>query len=362
MNIDEKIKLISRNCEEIITSEDLKARLESGVEMQHYIGFEISGLVHLGTGLVSMGKIADFVRAGIKCRIFLADFHSYLNNKLGGNWDEIRWATENYFKEALIASLKCFDVDTSKVEFVMGKDYYREHPEEWENLMKVAKHITLSRNLRSISIMGKQQGNDVDMATLIYPPLQVADIFTMEIDLAHAGMDQRKAHVVARDVAKKLNWKAPIAIHHNLIAGLDGPDKDQKDNETLKMSKSKPDSAIFIHDSPETIKEKIKKAYCPEGIIEFNPIINWIKTLIFWGENDGELEIKRDEKFGGDVKYNNFKEFLIDYTEKKIHPMDLKNAVAEWLINKLSPARDHFEIPKNKQSLARMMAYFPKNL
>jgi tyrosyl-tRNA synthetase len=361
MNIEERIKLISRNCEEIITTEDLKKLLESGKEIQHYIGFEISGLVHLGTGLVSMGKIADFVKAGIKCRIFLADFHSYLNNKLDGNWDEIRWATENYFKEALIASLKCFDVDINQIEFVMGRDYYREHPEQWENLMKVAKHITLSRNLRSISIMGKEQGNDVDMATLIYPPLQVADIFTMGIDLAHAGTDQRKAHVVARDVAKKLDWKSPIAIHHNLIAGLGGPDKGQKDNETLKMSKSKPDSAIFVHDTEEIIKEKIKKAYCPEGIVEFNPIINWVKTLIFWGEDEGDFEIKRDEKFGGNIKYNDFKNFLIDYTEKKIHPMDLKNAMAEWLIKKLEPARVHFDIPKNKQSLARMMAYSPKN-
>lgn len=48
-------------------------------------GFEISGLVHLGTGLMSMGKIADFLKAGVKCRIFLADFHSFLNNKFAEN-------------------------------------------------------------------------------------------------------------------------------------------------------------------------------------------------------------------------------------------------------------------------------------
>ncbi len=354
MQTEEKIKLITRNCEEVLVPEELKKKIESGKQLTHYIGFEISGLIHLGTGLISMGKIVDFIKAGIKCKIFLADYHSFLNNKLGGDWEKIRWATINYFKKGLIASLLCFGIKEDEVEFIFAKDFYQKTPSILENLMKVSKHITLSRNLRSISIMGKEQGRDVDMATLFYPPLQVADIFTLGIDIAHAGMDQRKAHVVARDVAKKMNWESLICIHHNLIAGLTGPEKGKNnDNESLKMSKSKPNSAIFIHDSEEEIKQKIKKAYCPEGEIEFNPVIDWVKTLIFWGENKGDFEIKRKEEFGGDLRYTDFEKFVEDYENKKIHPMDLKNAVGEWLIEKLKPARDFFEIKENKENLEK---------
>jgi len=147
-SIEEKFKQITRNCQEVLTEEDLKKLIESGKTIQHYIGFEISGMVHLGTGLMSMGKIADFLRAGIKCKIFLADFHSYLNNKLGGNWENIRWASDNYFKQALIASLKCFGVDESEVEFISGKKLYEDNPKHWETFMRVGKQITLSRNLR----------------------------------------------------------------------------------------------------------------------------------------------------------------------------------------------------------------------
>ncbi len=354
MQIEEKIKLITRNCEEVLVIEELKKKLESGKQLTHYIGFEISGLIHLGTGLISMGKIADFIKAGIKCQILLADYHSFLNNKLGGDWEKIRWATLNYFKKGLIASLLCFGVKEDEVEFIFAKDFYEKTPIIWENLMKISKHITLSRNLRSISIMGKGQGSDVDMATLFYPPLQVSDIFTLGVDIAHAGMDQRKAHVVARDVAKKLNWDSPICLHHNLIGGLGAPEVGKEnDNESLKMSKSKPNSAIFIHDSEEEIRQKVKKAYCPEGEIKFNPIINWVQTLIFLGENEGELEIKRKEEFGGDLKYTNFDKFTEDYKNKKIHPMDLKNAVGQWLIEKLKPARDFFEIKENKENLEK---------
>ena len=356
MTTEEKMKLITRNCQEVLTEVDLKNLIEGGKTINHYIGFEISGLVHLGTGLMSMGKIADFLKAGIRCKIFLADFHSFLNNKLGGEWKDIRWASENYFKQALIASLKCFGVDESQVEFVSGKDLYEKNPIHWQNFMEIGKQVTLSRNLRSISIMGKKQGNDVNMATLFYPPLQVADIVTMDINLAHAGMDQRKAHVIARDAIKKIpgEHQTPVAIHQNLVAGLSGPDTDSKDEESLKMSKSKPNSAIFVHDTPEEIRNKIKKAYGPPKVTEFNPLLNWVKTLIFWGEESGEFTIERPEKFGGNVTYTNYADLVADYETEKLFPLDLKNALAEWLIKKLEPARAHFEIEEHKNALIRM--------
>ena len=370
MDINEKIDLITRNCQEVLTVDDLKKLLETGTEINHYIGFEISGMIHLGTGLISMGKIADFLQAGVKCKIFLADFHSYLNNKLGGNWENIREATEHYFKQGLIASLKCFGVDDSQVEFITGKDLYEKNFVHWETFMEVGKHVTLSRNLRSISIMGKKEGNDVDMATLFYPPLQVADIFTLGVNLAHAGMDQRKAHVIARDVAKKLTINplknnkgeiiAPIAIHQNLIAGLTGPEKGKNDEESLKMSKSIPSSAIFIHDTPDEIRNKIKKAYGPPKEIQHNPLINWVETLVFWGQKTGNFKISRPEKFGGDIVYTKIDNLINDYKNEKLFPLDLKNALADWLIEKLEPARKHFENPEVKQGLVKMREFLEK--
>ncbi len=368
MNTEEKIKLITRNCQEVLTEDDLKKLIESGTELNHYIGFEISGLIHLGTGLMSMGKIADFLKAGVKCKILLADFHSYLNNKLGGNWENIRIATEGYFKQGLIASLKCFGVDESQVKFITGKELYENNLVHWETFMEVGKNVTLSRNLRSISIMGKTQGTDVSMATLFYPPLQVADIFTLKANIAHAGMDQRKAHVIAKDVAKKLtinplkNIKgeiiSPIAIHQNLIAGITGPDKGTNDEESLKMSKSKPNSAIFIHDTPEEIREKIKKAYAPPQVIEFNPLINWVETLVFWGEKTGNFKISRPEKFGGDIVYTEVDQLIEDYKLGKLFPLDLKNGLADWLIEKLEPARKHFEeVKEAKEGLVKMREF-----
>jgi len=370
MDVDERLRLITKNAEEVLTEEDLKDLLESGEKIKHYIGFEISGKIHLGTGLMCMSKVKDFMDAGVECNILLADWHTWINNKLGGDKELIRKVALNYFKEGLIASLKCVGGDPSKLNFILGTDLYHNNDTYWETVIDVSKHTTLSRIKRSITIMGRKEGDSINFATLIYPPMQVADIFIQGVNLTHAGMDQRKAHVVARDVALKLTSKPlrnkngekikPVAVHHPLLLGLGKPpmwpvpkDQIQELWSALKMSKSKPDTCIFIHDSPDEIRWKIRKAFCPEGEVEFNPILDWARKLIFSRE-DAKLEIKRPEKFGGNVTYTSYEDLENDFKERKLHPLDLKDAVAEKLIEILAPAREHFEKPELKKILEEM--------
>jgi tyrosyl-tRNA synthetase len=370
MDVQKRFELIKNNTEEIMTEDDLKLLLDSGTKIKHYIGFEISGKIHLGTGLMCMSKVKDFMDAGIDCSIFLADWHSWINDKLGGDREIIKKVAGGYFKEGLKASLKCFGGDPEKLKFILGSDLYHNNDDYWATMVDVSKNTSLSRMQRSITIMGRKEGGSVDFAKLIYPPMQVADIFIQGINLPHAGIDQRKAQVIARDVALKIKTKPlldkdgkqikPVAVHHHLILGLGKPPvwpvpKEQLQElwSALKMSKSKPDTCIFIHDSPEEIKRKINQAFCLEGETEFNPILDWVKYLIF-RDADSKLEIKRPEKFGGDVTYTSYKELEKDFAEKKLHPMDLKNSVAERLIQILEPARKHFEQPKVKKMLEEL--------
>ncbi len=370
MNVQKRFELIKKNTEEIMTDKDLKFLLDSGTKIKHYIGFEISGKIHLGTGLMCMSKVKDFMDAGIDCSIFLADWHSWINDKLGGDREIIKKVAGGYFKEGLKASLKCFGGNPEKLKFILGSDLYHNNDDYWATMVDVSKNTSLARMKRSITIMGRKEGGSVDFAKLIYPPMQVTDIFTQGINLPHAGIDQRKAQVIARDVALKIKTKPlldkdgnkikPVAVHHHLILGLGKPpvwpvpkEQSQELWSALKMSKSKPDTCIFIHDSPEEIRRKIKKAFCLEGETEFNPILDWTKYLIF-RDADSKLEIKRPEKFGGDVTYTSYKELEKDFAEKKLHPMDLKNSVSERLIQILKPARKHFEQPKVKKMLEEL--------
>ena len=81
---DEIIKRLIKNSAEIITEDEFSARLSENEKLTHYIGFEISGYVHLGTGLMASLMIKDLNDLGVKCTIWLADWHSWINEKLDG--------------------------------------------------------------------------------------------------------------------------------------------------------------------------------------------------------------------------------------------------------------------------------------
>lgn len=366
MTTNDRFNLITRNLEEVLSPDDLKDLIESGIPLRHYIGFEISGKPHLGS-IALMQKIKDFVEAGVECRIFIADWHTWLNRKLDGQFETIQRLGRDYWREAMIAAYLCVGGNPKDLSFIQGTQLYRDKPDFWATMVEVSQNTTLSRIKRSITIAGRDEGESIDFAILLYPAMQAADIFTMQINLAHAGMDQRKAHVIAKDVAMQirtnpLNNKEgkqikPVALHNHLILGLKKPPvwPIPKDNwlemkSALKMSKSDPASAVFIFDSPEDIKKKINNAFAPEGGVEFNPILDWTKHLIFHSP-EAKLIIKRKQEFGGDVEYTSYEEIEKDYLSKTLHPMDLKGAVAEWLIAKLEPARKHFEDSKRKALL-----------
>ncbi|MBN2154112.1 MAG: tyrosine--tRNA ligase [Candidatus Lokiarchaeota archaeon] len=364
-----RLNLIEKNTEEILGKDDLVKLLETGEPINHYIGFEISGRIHIGTGLMCMSKVKDFMDAGVSCSIFLADWHSWINDKLGGDRAIIKEAS-NYFKEGLKASLKAVGGNPDKVKFVLGTELYHNADDFWATLIEVSKNTTLNRIVRSTTIMGRKEGENIDFAKLIYPPMQVADIFYQGIHLTHAGIDQRKAHVIAIDVAKHLRIKPlknakgevikPIAVHHHLLLGLQKPRQWPVPKENLqelwssmKMSKSIPDSAIFVTDEPDVIKKKMQKAFCPEKDVEFNPVLDYAKNLVFREEN-AALEIARAEKYGGNISYDSYQALADDYAGGKLHPMDLKAGVAAAITKLLEPVRQHFEEPEIKAMKDKM--------
>jgi len=77
---------------------------------------------------------------------------------------------------------------------------------------------------------------------------------------------------------------------------------------------------------------------------------------VFWGEEEIScgFEIKRSDKFGGNVTYTKMDNIISDYDSGELFPLDLKNALADWLIEKLAPARDYFERKENEQALVKM--------
>lgn len=353
--MNEQKKIIDRvikNSAEVITEEELRARLASGEKLTHYIGFEISGYVHIGQGLMTALVMKDLTDLGVQCTVWLADWHTAINEKLDGTKETAAKIGRGYFTEAIKASFLAVGGDPEKLEFRLASEWYEKNPMKyWETVLAVQENTTLSRMLRSIDIMGREAGESIESSKLIYPAMQAADIFYQNIDIAQAGMDQRKIHAIMRDVADKVvpNKPKPVVIHHPILDSLTGASN--------KMSKSKPDAAVFLHDSEEEIASKIKKAFCEEKNVENNPILNWTKNLLFWNRT-APFRIERKEEHGGDVEFQTYEELEQAFAAGDVHPMDLKATVSKELSSMLAPAREHFakaEVAAAKGELDKML-------
>ncbi len=353
MDVDTKVDLIKDFAEEIVTEEELRNLFQTNSRPIAYDGFEPSGIAPIHFGLLRATNLRNMLKAKIRFKLYLADYFAFINNKLGGDLENIRNAGE-YFIEVW----KACGIDIDKVEIIWAKDQM-DGIEYWDKTLKIAREITLDRNLRAVTIMGRRQGESLSMGQLFYPPMQVTDIFHMDVDICQLGMDQRRANMLARDVADKLKWKKPIAVHHHILLGLQGLQKKESKEETLlasKMSKSDPRSAIYVHESYEELKKKINSAYCPEKQEEGNPLLEYCKFIIF--KNNKEMRVERPTKFGGVIAFENYNQLKDAYVKGELHPLDLKNAVTDELEKLIKPVREHFE--KNKK--ARELYLLVKNL
>ena len=313
---------MERGTAEIVTREEIAERIGG----RAYIGYEPVWPIHVGW-LIWINKARDLQEAGFNVVVLEATWHAYINDK--GDWRELRDAADRIREFISRTGLTPRYVDAE--ELVGDREY-------WRLAIRVAKASSLARVRRALTIAGRRvEEAEAEFAKLIYPILQVTDALYLGVDVALGGMDQRKAHMLARDVAEKLGIKKPTAIHTPVVTSLSGVGRMEWTSGDVdaalarfKMSKSKPESAILVTDSDEEVYRKVEQAYCPPNETRFNPVFELAAYLIipFYPP----LRI-------GDEEYWDAKKLEEDYKAGRIDPRKLKYAVAEALTSILAKYR-----------------------
>ena len=342
MDIETRLAYILNVGEEIITEKELRTLLETNNHPTAYDGFEPSGLAHLPFGILRPILVDDMIRAGVRMKLWIADWFAWVNNKMGGDLQRIQ-EVGRYFVEVW----KAAGVDMSKVDVLWTSDAAKQE-EYWKKVITVAQNSTLARAQRALTIAGRTTKESIQTAQLFYPMMQVADIFWLDVDICQLGVDQRRANILAREIADKLKWRKPVAVHHHMLVGLQGKKEPEGYDEngavdaeiSSKMSKSKPETSIFVHDSAEQIMRKMNTAYCPPKLLEGNAPIEYCRYIVF--RKQRSLKIDRPEKYGGNVEFFSAAELEKAYTEGALHPADLKKGVGEALEGIIAPIREHF--------------------
>lgn len=352
MDTQTRIALIEEVGEEILTHKDLVELLETKKKPIAYDGFEPSGKLHIAQGIMRAINVNKMLKAGCHFKMWVADWFSWMNNKMDGDLEKIRAVGEYQIEVWKACGMKTDGVDFLWAKDVMADDEY------WKKVIQIARHSTLQRIVRCGQIMGRGEDDKLTAAQIFYPCMQAADIFHLEADITQLGMDQRKVNVLAREIAPKLGYKKPVVVSHHMLMGLTAPPKgaDSIDRKiAMKMSKSVPNSAIFMTDTKDVIQKKIKKAYCPEKQHIDNPILDYAKHLIF--ERFDTMEIKRPAKFGGDLKFETYAALEESFRKGDLHPMDLKVGTADYINLMLEPIRKHFETGSAKKLLEKVESF-----
>ena len=324
MTPEEKLALIKRNCQEIITEEELLALLKAKKQPVVYLGTAITGRPHIGYYAWVL-KLSDFLRAGFKVKILLADLHGALDNT---PWDVLERRFD-YYAAVIPLLFVAIGTPVSNLEIVKGSEFQLKK-EYVLDLFKLSTMTSVHDATKAASEVVKF-GDNPKLSGLIYPLMQSLDEQYLGADVQYGGIDQRKILMFAREKLPALGHKSRVEIMTPLIPGLIGK----------KMSASDPKSKIDLLDDEKTVQDKLRGAYCEEGVVEDNGVLAFLKNVVMTLKQDRKetFIIERPAKFGGNISYKNYAEIERDFIAKKVHPLDLKNAVTKEINALLTPFR-----------------------
>lgn len=333
MTPEQKLELLKRNTQEIVTEEELLALLKKKKQPVVYLGTAITGKPHIGY-YVWVLKMADFLKAGFKVKVLLADIHGALDNC---PWDvlEKRYA---YYSGVIPLMFQSLGAAVQNIEIVKGSSFQVQKAYILD-VLKLSTHTSIHDATKAASEVVKL-GENPKLSGIIYPLMQALDEEYLGADVQYGGVDQRKILMYAREYLPKVGYKPRVEFMTPLIPGLIGK----------KMSASDQKSKIDLLDDEETVKEKLHGAYCEPGVVEDNGVLAFLKQVILTIKQDRKEQfvVERPAKFGGNLAFSSYAEVEKLYVEKKMHPLDLKQAVAREINALLAPFR------KNRAKLEKM--------
>jgi len=319
MDDEKRFQLIKRNTHEIVKEEELKELLKKKKNPVVYWGTEVTGKPSVAY-FFPLLKLSDFRKAGFKIKVLLADLHGAL--------DRTPWTVlerrYDYYKEAITQIFKALGTDLKTIEFVKGSEFQLK-PEYSYDLLKMASMTSIHDSKRAASEVVKF-GDNPHLGGLVYPIMQALDEQYLDVDVQFGGLDQRKILMFARENLPKIGWDRRVEVMNPMIPGLIGK----------KMSSSDEGSKIDLTDDEKTIKDKINRADCVAGNPD-NGIMAFLKYVIMVIKKDKKEKfvVERPEKYGGNLEYNDYEGIEGDFKKKKLHPLDLKNAIAKEIVRLL---------------------------
>ena len=279
-------------------------------------GIAPTGSVHLGSYLGAISQWKKLQETN-ECLFFVADLHALT----------IPQDPKDFPKQVINAAVELIacGLDPEKcIIFIQSE--VKEHTELCWLLNTITPLGELER-MTQYKDKSKQFKDNVNAGLLDYPVLQAADILLYQIDSVPVGQDQKQHLELTKNLAKKFNQKygktfkvpEPLILEFGAkIMSLQNPQK--------KMSKSQPETCLFIFDEPEIIKKKIMSAVTDIGkSIKYDPDKKpGISNLLAIYSLISQKSISELEKKFKNKGYGDFKKSLAELLILKLEPFRRK--------------------------------------
>ena len=325
MDTAERARLVTRYTEEVVTDDELEGLLAEE-SPSAYIGYAPTGEMHIGH-FTTIRKLADFLRADIDVTVLVADLHAHLDSEKSP-WDLLD-ARSEYYEEAIRGMIEATGTDPDAIDFVRGRDFQLDEDYTLD-MYRMAAETTVSRAQRAGSEVVRESDSP-NLGGLIYSLMQSLDVKALDADIAYGGIDQRGIYMLGRELLPDHGHDAPVCVFAPLLSGLSGG----------KMSASDASSKVNLTDSPDEVAEKINGAYCPQGEVEENGVLEYLKFLVFpiLDQRDEEFVVERPDEYGGDIVFESYEELEAQFVAEELHPADLKGAAGEYISEVIDPIR-----------------------
>lgn len=303
----------------------IQERIKNKQKFLQLTGIASTGQLHLGHK-VDIDLFLYLKKLGAKSYFCVSDIDAYVSRP---NITSLQMAKENAVNN--VADLLAFGLGKDEI-YVQG----RKEPRYYEFSSELSKNLTENevKAIYGSLTPGKLAANLLQYADILH--LQLKEFEGIMPSITGIGVEQDPHARAARDLARRLpyNFIAPSFIYFKHQPGL---------QEASKMSKSAPDTAIFLSDSPKEIKRKVNKAFSggrdsveEQRRLGGNPDIDRAFMILKYHHPDTEFVNEVREKYlGGKMLSGELKQITYEFLSEMLAKHQEKVEKSKTLAHKV---------------------------
>lgn len=297
-DIESQLELIKRGTAEIISEEDLIAKLKQNRPLNVKAGFDPTAPdLHLGHTVV-LQKMKHFQELGHNVTFLIGDFTGMIGDPTGKSETRKPLTKEQVLANAETYKEQVFKIlDPEKTKMCFNSAWLE--PLTMKETLSLMAKFTVARIIERDDFQKRYKaGEPIGMHEFMYPIMQGFDSVNMNTDIELGGTDQKFNLLVGRDLLRQYGKEAQVAITMPIIEGLDG---------VQKMSKSL-GNYVGISESPKDMFGKLM-SITDELMFRYYTLLS-------------DMSLKDIEKMKQDIETGDF------------HPMTAKKNLAKEIVSR----------------------------